>query len=430
LRLFLLLLLIAGSAVAETAPTDSTTTEPWQTRGTEQPLENHDPHYIKAAKFAGYVPYAVLEIGFRPVVWAAEADETWHVSRSFARLLSWNIDRIDTKISSRFGYESGYGMTLAGIHADSQNFLGSDFNYSATAGFLSPRNNILSFEFANPIEPVGFNFLIRHEMKNDVPFYGLGMGSSPERTDAHRRYLLIDASCSLAVSENCAIKSSVWRRITDLGNPDDGETVSDNFPALFATAEHSRYWGLELSACRDTRNSEDFSTDGSLVRLIGGIVQDDSTGDENYSTISGEYQYFHQLWREGRSLAFRFFIEGMECSDRDQIPYTEMINMGGKYTLRGYDYYRFTDTHMTLSTIEYRYPVTANIQGRLFSEWGSVASEWNHLSTEDFAHSWGAGLAMNVQGTPLTLQWAHSSEGNHVYVGTSTVFSLQSRRLR
>ncbi|MBT7311415.1 BamA/TamA family outer membrane protein, partial [bacterium] len=404
--------------------------EPWQTRGTEEPLKNSEPAHIKAAKVASLVPYAILEIGFRPVVVLAEIDETYHFSRRFARLLSWNIDRVNAKITSRFGYESGYGMTVAGIHADSDNFLGTGLIYSATAGFLSPRNNILSFKFSKPIKPIGFEFLIRHEMKNDVPFYGLGMNSSSQRSDAHRRYLLMDASSSVSVSEHCVIRGSIWRRITDLGNPDDGLTVAENFPDLFAAAQHSRYWGLELSGCRDTRNDEDFSTYGSLVRIVGGLVQDDSSGEDNYSHISSEYQYFHQLWREDRSLAFRFFIEGMGYSDRDKIPYTEMINMGGRYTLRGYDYYRFTDTHMSLSTIEYRYPVTANIQGRLFSEWGSVAPKWKSLSTEDFAHSWGLGLAMKVENIPVTVQWAQSSEGNHVYIGTSTVFSLQSRRLR
>jgi Omp85 superfamily domain len=424
------------SVQTESVPTDSATVwrpvagQEKEIRGTVEPIPRQYTSWGKLQRNLGFVPYGLLELTVRPVVAIVRTNELYHITRRLAQVLIWDVDPIDSRIAARFGYESGFGLTVLGVHVSSRDWFGSGLDYDFKTGYLSKRNNLLSFEFSKDVGNRRFEFLSRLEHKDDRPFYGLGANSPHHRFDAHRRLLLQELSAQYSPVGPVAMKLTGYMHQSDLDNPDDGPVVSAQFPNQFARAEYSAYRGLEAGLTVDTRNDGDFSTRGSLAHFVYGYNDATSGGDESYLHYSAEIQRFQKVYRHDRSIVVRGFMEGVIADDDDRLPYTELSNLGGRDCLRGFSRDRFTDTHAILLTTEYRYPVTSKIQGRLFGDWGRVMRGWDKLRLEDLAWSYGLALAIRFHDTPVTAQVAHSREGTQFYLGTALMFSMKSRRLR
>ena len=441
--LLLLLALAALVGAGTTAPSDSVAVanpapgEAWRLRGTAAPLVRETSGGQRLVHALTYVPSAAVEIAVRPVTWAVGLDERLHLVRRASRLLAWELKPVDTRISARFGYESGFGVTLLGLHADSDDWFGTGIDYGLTVGYLNPRNNLVDYEFGSQPGKLDLTVQTRFERKDNRPFYGLGDDSEPVRHDFHRQFFLNECALHARPAAPWQFDLCLYQRNTDLDEPDAGRpeagenpVVAASFPALYATAATSRYRGAELRATWDGRDDGDFSVRGGLLRLVGGYNAATSAGDADYRHYSGELQVFRTLWRGDRALALRVFAEGMDTPDRDRVPFTEMAALGGRYYLRGYPSHRFVDTHAVLLTTEYRYPITDYLQGRLFGEWGGVAPAWDDFRNEQLHHSYGLALAFRVQGNTFTVQYARSPEDDQVFIGTSSVFSLRPRRTR
>ena len=155
-----------------------------------------------------------------------------------------------------------------------------------------------------------------------------------------------------------------------------------------------------------------------------------SGDDESYLHCSLELQIIRTLFHGNRSLVTRIFLEGLAVGDDARLPYTEMGRLGGRDCLRGFPRDRFTGTRSALLTLEYRYPVTSRIQGRIFSDWGLAANGWNEFRPNRMAWSGGMALAIRVHETPITAQVAGGRDGTQVFLGTTLMFSMKSRRLR
>lgn len=432
----LLVLLCAAAAVAAEAPRDTVAVEnpepgeAWRLRGTARPLERETRGGESLVHGLTFVPYTAVNLLARPVVWVVGLDERLHLLRRASRLLAWEVKPVDTRMSARFGYESGFGVTLIGLHADSDDWFGTGIDYGLTVGYLNPRNNLIDYEFGSKPGRLDLTLQTRFERKDNRPFYGLGSGSDPVRHDFHRQFFLNELALHARPHDAWQFDLCVYQRNADLDEPDDGLVMAAAFPELWRVAASSRYRGAELRATWDGRNDGDFSTRGALLRLIGGYNAANSTGDADYRHYSGEAQVFRSIWRGDRALALRVFAEGMDVGDHGRVPFTEMSTLGGRYYLRGYPRYRFVDTHALLLTTEYRYPITDYLQGRLFGEWGGVAPDWDEFQADDLAYSAGLALAFRVQGNAFTVQYARSPEGAQFFIGTSSVFSLQPRRSR
>ena len=310
--------------------------------------------------------------------------------------------------------------------------------YGLTAGYLNTRNNLFSLHLHGREDEAWLSLLSRFERKDNRPFYGLGPGSPDERADVHRQFVHNEISLNLRPAGDWLFSASLYQRHTDLDDPerglediggDDRPTLSETHPRIYDQARVSRYEGLEFALSRDTRNDGDFSTAGAFVQVVGGVDLASSTGDGDYRHYSAEMQVFRDVWR-GRALALRLYAEGLDARRRDRIPYTEMAALCGRYTLRGFASERFRDLHACLATVEYHYPVSTWLQGRIFGDWGMVAPDWRHVRPDRLEVSAGVALAVRANGAPLTIQYARSEEGGHVYIGTGSVFGQKPRRQR
>lgn len=447
--LLTLALLAAAAALASpagaypaTAEADTVATpapgEAWRLRGTVAPLV-HPPGGGQALlRTLGYVPYGLVELTGRPVWWLIRLEETHHPVRRVSRLFAWNLKPVDTRLEARFGWETGLGLTLVGLRAESDDWFGTGIDYGLTAGYLNPRNNLLELELHGREDAAWFSWLTRFERKDNRPFYGLGPDSPETRTDTHRQILLDELDLHLRPADDWQVCLAVYQRHTALDEPDEGledlgaddhPTVRAVFPELYHRAETNRYEGVELCLTRDARDAGDFSTRGHFVQLVGGADFAASDGDADYRHYSAEVQLFRDVLR-GRGFAMRVYAEGVDASRPDRIPFTELPALGGRHTLRGFASNRFRDLRAGMATLEYRYPVSAWLQGRLFWDWGMVAPAWRDLSLERLEVSGGVALALRFGEGSVTLQYARSEEGGHFYLGTGTVFGMDPRRRR
>ncbi len=446
--LLLLVWLVPAAAAAGTAPPDSGATaatgppaprpeEAWHLRGTEQPLARRVTTGQQVLYVLGRIPYAGLEIVARPVVWASGLNERYRLLDRLSRLMIWDLESVDAQVALRFGYETGFGLTRLGVHVTADDWFGTGIDYALTAGYLNPHNALLAFALDTRDEPLSLSLLSRLELKDARPFYGLGQGSPPVRYDAHRRFWLNELILHCRPHPAWELALTGYQRTTDLDQPDDGEpdpdersSVAQGFPELYAAAVHSGYRGVELRLTWSAIDPDALCAPGALVSVVGGWNGAYTAVDPDYRHYSLDLRFQRPLWRHSRGVAVRLFAEGVDCDRPDRLPYTEMPVLGGRYDLRGFPRDRFRDTHAVLASVEYRYPVLAHVQGRLFHEWGMVAPRWRDIRGDDLASSTGLALGIQVEGETITVQYARSREGGHLYIGTTGTFELHSRRLR
>ena len=184
-----------------------------------------------------------------------------------------------------------------------------------------------------------------------------------------------------------------YAREQQLFDPGDGLPVRDGFPVLYAQAEKSQYAGGELAFVVDNRNAGFYSTSGGMIRLTGGYNHAFEGDDQNYTVYSIGMQKYINLYRQTRAIGLFAFATSVETDDPIRVPYSEYERLGGKTGGRGYTRYRFVDKKYLLLAASYRWRVTQTVLGRLFVDWGTVASEWDKIRLADISPSVGVGLS-------------------------------------
>jgi hypothetical protein len=221
-----------------------------------------------------------------------------------------------------------------------------------------------------------------------------------------------------------------YAREQKLFDPGDGLPVRDGFPVLFAQAEKSQYAGAELAFVLDNRNAGFYSTSGGVIRLTGGYNHAFEGDDLNYTFYDIDVQKYINLYRQTRAIGLFAFATSVESDDPIRVPYTEYERLGGKTGARGYTRYRFVDKKYLLLAASYRWRVTEMVLGRLFVDWGTVASEWDKIRLADISPSVGFGMSAGRSNQRFDFHVAWSEEGYEFYVGTTRFSDYKSRRLR
>jgi outer membrane protein assembly factor BamA len=97
-------------------------------------------------------------------------------------------------------------------------------------------------------------------------------------------------------------------------------------------------------------------------------------------------------------LGLRGVVEAVHGRDED-IPFSELMKLGGPDSLRGYQLDRFRDNVSALATIEYRYPVHQMVSGELFVDAGRVGRSYGDIfdrnALEDFHYGGGLGFVFH-----------------------------------
>ena len=163
----------------------------------------------------------------------------------------------------------------------------------------------------------------------------------------------------------------------------------------------------------DTRDNIYNPTTGGRVS-IGGEFAGFIGGDFDFQKYTIEHQQFWpaghaQVW--GAKAAY-----GVGYGDLTEF---NQFRVGGQSSLRGYRDDQFRGSHMTLWTLEYRFPLAKSVQGILFTDWGGAWGSGFLPKGKDIYGSGGMGIALNTPLGPLRLDYGRGSQGGrfHFSVG-------------
>jgi hypothetical protein len=375
-----------------------------------------------------FVPYAGLKVAIWPMKQAAKYNQKYRIAGRVADLLTWRGEAGELHLA--FGYESGVGTSIIALSAQSRDLFGRGDRFEIEGGYLDEEKNLAEFAYATPEERFQFQLIGRFANKENRPFYGLGSHSPDARHAVNRQRALGEASLLYRPRRPFFIALTGYARDQDIFDASDEPSARAAFPDLFARARNDQYVGVEGAIVYDGRDLEEFSSRGTLVRVYGGYNDSRKDDDESYRHYGAELQTFVNIFRHTRVLALRAFAEGVDAADPSGIPYTELPRLGGKTGQRGYNRYRFADRNVLLLTVEYRYRATEHFTAQIFTDWGSVAREWQYLRLADVTPSYGFGMSVGRSSHRLVAHVAHSREGTEFFVGTERVFKFRSRRLQ
>ncbi len=170
---------------------------------------------------------------------------------------------------------------------------------------------------------------------------------------------------------------------------------------------------IGLQHVTDTRDNIYNPTTGGRVALnaeFGGVLG----GDFDFQKYQIEHQ---QFWKAGHAQVWAAKAAyGVGYGDLTEF---NQYRVGGQSSLRGYRDDQFRGSHMTLGTIEYRFPLASKVQGILFTDWGGAWANGFMPHGGDIYGSIGTGVALNTPLGPLRLDYGRGSQGGrfHFSVG-------------
>ena len=410
-----------------TRPQDS---PPWTVRGVDAPLTKKTGLFRQAGRMVARIPYTALWLVARPPTALVGMDEKHGYSN---RVMSWftrDVENINTSFLAFVGYESGFGVTVLGVKAQSKNWYGTGLKSNFRFSYLNPSKNIFEMKFSGAfIGDSTFNTRTRFQRTPGRLFYGFGHIEDSPASEFDSQIFLNEFQVRQPLAKDLDFALLVYSRATRLRSAEN-TSLEFEFPGLWNHAEKNHYVGLEIELRRDTRDHREMASRGSLVRLAAGRNLARIGDDSDYNHFTAEYQYHHPLFRD-RIIAGRVFYEGVDAESASALPFNELRGLGGRSNLRGYARGRFVDSHLIAASLEYRYPVTKIFQGRLFGDWGTVAPALDGLKLRKMVWSAGLGLAVQVgDGDLFVMNYSHGEEGGQIFVGSSSPFGYESRRKR
>lgn len=285
----------------------------------------------------------------------------------------------------------------------------------------------------------------RHMPREDF----FGFGSESELND-QSNYLLNEAVAGLLVGFRAnrlgftGIRSSYV--VSDPGPGKDDQFPSTlnwaaplDIPSLMQTGRHLALGGwVELDA-RDpkpgrrafkylTHTEPDvmgmpLATDRGaylLADVVHYMAVNDAPFDFTRITLQSQ-QYVP--FRNGRNVfAFREYL-ALSHTDDSTVPLYMLPALGGAYTLRGFELYRFRDRHALLLNAEYRWQVWLFADLALFADAGQVFSDFDEISLDELHTSYGAGVRLRTYSAGLArVDLARSIEGTQLHIRLSAYF--------
>jgi Omp85 superfamily domain len=405
-------------------------------RGTERELARNS----NVLQEGGRVLLLPVYGAWRAVAWPLEQttrlyDRSEQV-QTVAELLVGGKELGPFRLSVFGGYESGEGFNELGLAAESSRWPRPEWNFQAKAGFIDRERNIATLELSTPEEQrLCLHLRSQFESKTSRRFHGVGPDSEARKLLYDARGALLESWVDIDLGHGTILDVATWYTRHDLDDIADRvdepeESVAIQLPLDFALAEEVEYTGVALRLISDRRDSGAFSHRGHALEGEVGWNRNLRSVGSNYLHYRIQTQLFVPLSRRNtRSLALRAFAGGVQADDPSQVPFTEMERPGGRQGLRGYSRNRFADLRQLILSAEYRYRLTHRTRAALFTDWGSIASRWEDLRLDAIDPSYGFSLILGVE-RPTSLQVAFSPEGFQFSVGSETLFTLRSRRLR
>lgn len=242
-----------------------------------------------------------------------------------------------------------------------------------------------------------------YERRPKDNFFGIG-NNTEEDMETHFRQEMRRARASLSVRAIRSFYITASGAITDLSfDPSTDEpsiqTVFDVMNLTGWTTGASNVYG-ELELSWDSRRYPTrldrhgiYSNGGYLALWAGPVIQLESAGG-NYWRYGGDAQAFWQLGMGPRVLSARVHVDAVS-GDYEDVVFTQLPELGGKYYLRGYSRERFRDRAAVIASAEYTWDLGQLLMASLFTDVGRVYPSLGELHYKDLRVGYGVSFQLH-----------------------------------
>ena len=169
---------------------------------------------------------------------------------------------------------------------------------------------------------------------------------------------------------------------------------------------------------RDTRDSQIHPHRGWKIGFNFDIASKSLGGDFSFQRYRLEVNKYQKLFTSAHVLAMRLWIQHVDGT----APYYEQSIIGGSWTTRGFKADRFIDRALTISSVEYRFPIYRKIGGVLFVDAGRVYPSIKKINLHGWKTDWGGGLRYYLANFVVRFDVGVSREGTRVFLNFGQVF--------
>lgn len=383
------------------------------------PSTEPEDYYLLLPRILLFPPNLVLKLIAMPIRGAAILIDRYHLIEHTKDLL-YN-DARTAGVLPAFGYQTGYGLTY-GLKAFHNDLFGNDeeLNVAAAFGGIFVQGYAASFigdQIAHT--PLWVEARAAYEVKPALFFQGIGNtpvpdatpGVGPRESDVATRFREARAMGTLTLGASIGDKGDrSLVGVTGLFNARQFSAERNDFdePSIQDVYDTSQLQGFDDGATvleitptfvYDSRNFEATPSEGVYLDLFGGHTAP-ITSDADYWHYGAAFATFIDLYRGTRVLSIRTTLEAVHGDD-DEIPFSELMKLGGPRSLRGYQLDRFRDKLSALATLEYRYPVHQMVSGEVFLDVGRVGQTYTEVfdrnGLEDFRFGGGLGFVFHSE---------------------------------
>jgi hypothetical protein len=243
------------------------------------------------------------------------------------------------------------------------------------------------------------------ERRPNDPFFGIG--NSADGMEGRHRQEVLRATASVDTRLVSDLHLIAAGAATDLsyGNAEDTMPIDEMYgPEALAgwTGVRNLYGELELrwDSRRHVTELDHHAVyeTGWLLGAYGGRLHQLEAG-RDYWRYGGHVQHFWGLGPGPRALATRLFVDGV-TGEIGEVAFTQLPQLGGVPTLRGYARDRFRDRIAVAGSIEYQWDLGGHILASLFADAGRVMPRWNEPPT-NIRVGYGLSLQLHDRGSFL-----------------------------
>lgn len=389
--------------------------------------------------------FVVTELGLRqPIGAATRGIDRYNVATRLREAFTFRDHTIGffPTVSIANGMQPGFGISAFA------NRLFVDW-HSVKASFVTDfKRNILTsvlnrFSLSDTTD---VNLLTAYQRRNDLVFYGVGTDTTGtennDRTRFERRKPFAELEVAMGAgrgasanatsggisSGDFATQDAMADALSHVGGRFGIEVSDNNFActsrrpdicgddSIEGTADDrftlgkdgeaayfsSGYALMRLKALVsfDTRAASRPTSTGIRLDVFGRFGQGlgDRAQDVTFFRYGGELGGFIDLTgHRRRVLAARLYVELVEHARNKDVPFAELILLGGPEVMRGFLRGRFQGESAAVGSLEYRWPVWSFLDANLFYEMGNVFDR--HLANFDVKKlrgSYGISLRTNT----------------------------------
>ena len=228
---------------------------------------------------------------------------------------------------------------------------------------------------------------------------------------------------------NSSLGISVRGGLLDLHVGTGTNSALVNFEERFAAAtipgglEQPRFITLGAGLVRDSRLHPGAPDDGTFIGLGVRRFTADAAADLDFTRITFDMRAYAQPITARGVIAVRALLSSDFTDSGRQTPFYLQQSLGGGDTIRGLPTHRFQDQALYVLTAEYRWRVHRYVEVAPFVDVGKAAPALSRLTFDSLKVGPGVAVRLRTDHRTLArLEWATSSEGYRIVVGTGPSF--------